>query len=100
MEIIILYEFYQFAGICRIRCISGLLQPICPRLIVCNLVVEKESISLTVTQEIRMVTERILGIIILPETLSFGIIIMINPATLPSIVAFDSEMVIAFESQF
>ena len=55
-QLIILDKLYQFLRIGRVSGIAGLLQSIGPRLVICNLIIEEESVTFPVTEKIRMVT--------------------------------------------
>jgi hypothetical protein len=46
-----------------------------------------------------MVSVRVFCIIIFTETLTLGIVIMVNLATLPPVMTFDTEVIIALYGQ-
>ena len=69
-----------------------------PALVIIRFQIEKELISVTISQKIRMVTERLLDRVIFTEAFSLPVIILIYGFSIP-IVSFDTEMIIGLYCQ-
>ena len=89
-KIIIFNQFDKFG---RIRSIPGFFQAVRPGLVVGRLVLEKEFVTVPVSQEVRMVTERFLGGIVDPEALSLFIIVIRHVLPFP-VMTFYSKMIV------
>ena len=89
----------QLDGIGRVGGIAGLLEAVRPALVVRRLQVEQELVAVAVAEEVGMVPERGFGVVIGPETLVLRIVVGVDGAALPIVVALDAEMVVAVLGQ-
>ena len=90
----------QAVGITRVSGITCLLQATCPSLVIRNLQTKQKGITCSRTQEFGMVTIRILGMTISPETFIRGIVVGTYRPSVPAPSTLDTEMVVRLAGQF
>ena len=82
-KVVIFNDFNQFGRILRICGITRLLQAVRPGLIIRQLILEEELITVPITQEITVVAETFIGRAVHPETLVPAVIVHLHGLALP-----------------
>ena len=100
MKVIFLNDTDKFLRIRRIRSISGLLQAICPRLVVRNLIVKQEFVTVSIPEEVGMVTIGLLRGGILSEAFTLTVIVMIHFPSRPVVMTLYTEMIVSLDGKF
>ena len=94
MKFILVDDTDEFCRILRVSRISGLLKTVRPSFEVSRFKVKKKLVPVSVSEEIRVVSERLLRSIVLSEALPLGVIIVIDLGSCPLVVTLDAEMVV------
>ena len=98
-EIIVLHALDKFRRIGRVRRVTGLLEAVCPRLVIHRLEIEQELVAVPVTEEIGMVPEAFLRGIVGTEAFVPPVVVGPHRPSVPVVVALDAEVIVAFRRQ-
>ena len=93
IKFIKLDKIYQTLCVCRISCISGTLQSMCPSTIITPVQTKQTSITWTITKEFAVVFITLQCTVVCTETLSYRIIIMSNRTSFPT-MTLDTKVII------
>ena len=94
VKVVQLYDVYYVVGISRVRGIAARLQAFSPTAVVGGGELEEHGIALVVAQELAVVLVALLGVVVSPEALAYGVIVHVDGASFPS-MAFYAEVVVA-----
>ena len=92
------YQFNQGLGVGWAGGVTAAFQSAGPTLVVVNFQLKQRLVALA-QQEEAVVFEAVSGIVVHPEALAFGIIVVIRAAAFPILVALDAKMVVGLSAQ-
>ena len=99
VEVVVLDEGDQAVGVGAVGGIAGLLQSLGPPLVVGDLQLEEEGIAPALLQELGVVFIGVLHLAVGAETLAARVVVVIDLASPPGVVALDAEVVVAAPGQ-